>query len=273
MSIEEEIYDKLVEQFGIGDVCIKKYRKRASKTWLEFISLCLSIESADDLRQHCGFATTDSFSKYFLREFSSIMTSKAGRLWKTYLYNIIGRKKCKTCATLKSFIDYRHDSAQYDGLTNSCKTCLGIKDHNNYTLNKDKKTSNDKKYRLANKEKIKNRSRIYYIANRKRLIAKAALYRSLNRDKISFYNKKYKITHYAEFKAYNAKYRASKLKATPKWADLEKIKIIYRECPTGYHVDHIVPLQHPLVCGLHCEFNLQHLTAEENLRKSNKFEV
>ena len=36
--------------------------------------------------------------------------------------------------------------------------------------------------------------------------------------------------------------QANKIKATPKWANLEKIKEIYLNCPSGYHVDHITPL-------------------------------
>lgn len=72
-------------------------------------------------------------------------------------------------------------------------------------------------------------------------------------------------------RSYEAIHRASKLNATPVWANLSRIKEIYETCPVGSHVDHIIPLIHPLVCGLHVHENLQHLTAEENLKKSNKF--
>ena len=74
------------------------------------------------------------------------------------------------------------------------------------------------------------------------------------------------------YKAYHtALRRAYQLKATPLWANLSAIKEIYRTCPQGYHVDHIVPLKGINVCGLHCETNLQHLPALENIRKSNSF--
>ena len=81
--------------------------------------------------------------------------------------------------------------------------------------------------------------------------------------------------HYYEKKwmyfARSSARRAHKLHVTPEWADLEKIKEIYYKCPTGYHVDHVIPLQSKIVCGLHVPENLQYLTAYANRAKGNKF--
>ncbi len=73
---------------------------------------------------------------------------------------------------------------------------------------------------------------------------------------------------------------AKKRNATPAWADLRYIELFYifakeeeKRLGVKVHVDHIIPLSHPLVCGLHNEFNLQLLTATENSRKNNHFEV
>ena len=77
--------------------------------------------------------------------------------------------------------------------------------------------------------------------------------------------------------------REERLKeATPTWLTdlmLSEIKQLYKQRQelsesTGieYHVDHIVPIQGENVCGLHVPWNLQIITAEENLKKSNKYE-
>ena len=67
--------------------------------------------------------------------------------------------------------------------------------------------------------------------------------------------------------------RARELQAIPKWETLEEVRLFYTNSPDGYHVDHIIPLKNDLVCGLHTLDNLQYLTKEENLKKSNGFVV
>ena len=69
---------------------------------------------------------------------------------------------------------------------------------------------------------------------------------------------------------YNAKRRAAEKQALPPWANLNKIKEIYMNCPEGYHVDHIYPLAGVNACGLHVENNLQYLPAKENMQKGNR---
>jgi hypothetical protein len=101
--------------------------------------------------------------------------------------------------------------------------------------------------------------------------------RTNKREQYLEYERHYMETHpgYNNYKA--SIYRAAKLQATPPWVDFDKIKEIYEEADrlskeTGeiYVVDHIVPLNHPLVCGLHVPWNLQILTFSENSKKSNK---
>lgn len=72
------------------------------------------------------------------------------------------------------------------------------------------------------------------------------------------------------------RYQARKLSAVPGWADKEQMADLYKiardlTAATGIsvEVDHIVPLQSHLVCGLHCEDNLRVLRASVNRAKRN----
>lgn len=61
-------------------------------------------------------------------------------------------------------------------------------------------------------------------------------------------------------------------KPRPKWQDTKSLFEFYRNCPPGMVVDHIIPLNHPLVSGMHCVSNLQYLSWNDNSKKSNKFD-
>lgn len=71
-------------------------------------------------------------------------------------------------------------------------------------------------------------------------------------------------------------HRRQTRRATPPWADMKAIALLYKEAQrmtrlTGelYVVDHIVPKINPLVCGLHVHWNLRVIHWLENARKSN----
>lgn len=64
----------------------------------------------------------------------------------------------------------------------------------------------------------------------------------------------------------------------PPWADPLELRAIERERrrrsrETGrrWSIDHIVPINHPLVCGLHTPANLVLMPLDENMLKGNRW--
>lgn len=108
-----------------------------------------------------------------------------------------------------------------------------------------------------NPKRRKTREQRYYEKNKEIIKARTNLWRETNRG---------------QYNALIGKRRATKKNATPTWAELEEITEFYKACPKGMAVDHVIPLQNNLVCGLHVIGNLQYLTKEENSRKNNSFE-
>lgn len=147
---------------------------------------------------------------------------------------------------------------------------------------------------LADPEKHKARIKAYTAANKEKVLASqkrsrekrdpiatkryAAEYYKANADRIK---ERSKLLGPAWAKANPAKviartnrHRAAKLRAMPAWANASAIERIYAEAVAltatagiPHHVDHIVPLQSKLVCGLHVERNLTALPGTVNQSK------
>lgn len=158
----------------------------------------------------------------------------------------MGTKVCAKCSEMKPLDAFSKHKRHKDGLQKQCKQCSA----NYYQENKEDRKAQDKANYEENREDRRAQRREYYRENK------------------------------GSYNARSAKRRASKKQATPKWANLKQIEGLYKlaqylteQHGREVHVDHIVPLQNPLVCGLHVEDNLQLLFADENLSKSNSFKV
>ncbi len=131
-----------------------------------------------------------------------------------------------------------------------------------YEKNKERALKSSRAWVAANPEARIAIIRKYAEANRERERMRAVAYRKVNKDKVA---------------AHCRRRQATKIGATPKWADSFLMTEAYhlarlRGAATGFkwHVDHIVPLRGKLVCGLHVEANLQVIPAKQNWSKNNR---
>lgn len=147
-----------------------------------------------------------------------------------------GLIRCGKCKLFKSIDGFRKDAGASAGVHGHCRECQDAwRNENSLLLSRMSKEWRDK-----------------------------------NSDRLKLVYANYRKGNLQRYAAHEARRRAMKLRATPVWADLEKIQAFYDEARRlGVQVDHIVPLRSPIVCGLHVEHNLQLLTKLENCTKNN----
>jgi len=210
-------------------------------------------------------------------------------------------KLCPACKQIKPFDSFPKKHGKPGSY---CKPCQAAYVKAHYLRNKERYKTRTKVWREDNRERYLNYNRQHYIENREQILeqckeyatrtkdeqnARKARWRKLNPDKTlaaeAAYRARNRDACNARIKAWKAdhKYllafytqtRAARLQdATPQWANEMAIKEIYkrakemRDAGEQIHVDHIVPLNGKIVCGLHWEANLQILPEKENLRKN-----
>lgn len=180
-------------------------------------------------------------------------------------------KKCSKCQQEKPVDCFGKHKHKIDGLNSICKTCL---------------MHAARLYRKTNPESNRRAVRRYKEKNPDKKVSKRfppeyhRQWRLNNKDKVLKSKQKYLLKNPHMIDQWDKKRKEAIRKATPKWLTLEQkqeIADIYRQRRTmsewheiTYHVDHIEPIRGKRSCGLHVPWNLQIITAEENMRKLNK---
>ena len=135
------------------------------------------------------------------------------------------------------------------------------------TRNRDQQLEYERQWRKDNPEKDRESSRKH---------------RKLKADYYREYDAAWRDANRARYRAFHRRRQTLKVQACPIWlteAQLAAMVAIYeqaerltRETGILHEVDHIIPLNHPDVCGLHVPWNLQVLEREKNRKKSNSFD-
>lgn len=172
-------------------------------------------------------------------------------------------KTCSKCSQSKSLLNFPKNERYADGYGTWCRECHRAANRAWYLGNTDANKARSDSWRRANIDAVAEINKRHKDANKLQLSKKYAEWGAANKDKR---------------RATSAKRKAARLRATPAWADMRIIGEVYAEAmrqqeETGIrkHVDHIVPLQSRLVCGLHVPANLQILDGAENESKRNRF--
>lgn len=201
----------------------------------------------------------------------------------------MAEKRCSKCGEVKpSGADHFRPSKWADGWTAECRACLGRRDAARYAADPAKFAAYKAAWNEANRERVQARMAAYRSANREALRTRRAAnyavgyeqgarYRAANRELLVARTLAWRAANPDKAAALCARYAATKLRATPSWADAALVDAYYALAramteATGvpHHVDHIEPLRGKHVCGLHNEFNLQVLPARDNQTKNNR---
>lgn len=180
-------------------------------------------------------------------------------------------KPCSKCGAIKPLSEFHRRVDKSGSFRKDCKACRSAMAIAYASRNNDSVRAYKSEWRATNRLLLNEKQRARYRRNPKRGIENAKSWGDRNRAAVHAIKARWKDTHPEYSRADAASRRAAKLRSTPAWANIEAMRAIYRMAvDLSMTVDHIVPLRSKLVCGLHCEANLQLLPLRDNIIKSNR---
>lgn len=146
------------------------------------------------------------------------------------------QKTCSQCQTAKPILDFKRRAASADGYTASCRACINAARRTTYWSDP---------------------------AHRAEASARASRVKAERFERDPAYKR--------AFNQWGTVKKVTTIPACMKIVDF--VPICRKAIKAGplYELDHVVPLVHPDVCGLHVPWNLRVVLKKTNRAKGNKF--
>ena len=159
----------------------------------------------------------------------------------------------------------------------NCKACIKIAGAKHYIKNRTKIAASNLAWYTANKKSFAETAKRWRKNNPEKVKKKSSDYRKRNIDKCRKVCADWAKRNRNIVNENSSRKRAVKSLATPAWTNHVAVREFYsfagvKSKLTGekWTVDHIVPLNSELVCGLHTHYNLQVILGSENSSKHNR---
>ena len=178
---------------------------------------------------------------------------------------------CRSCSEAKPLDLFKKEKRNTNGYSTLCKACATASSIAYRNKHMEKRQKYAEEYRSLNREALREK----YYSN----IDWHREYYRKNVDKYAEANRRYRDGSKPKIAARTAKRRAAIRQRSIQLSDehvmqmewfYEESQRLTKETGVTHHVDHIVPLRGKSMSGLHAPWNMQVLTAKENLSKFNK---
>ena len=166
--------------------------------------------------------------------------------------------RCPDCKVFKERSEFYNVRASRNGRSGYCKACM-------------------KKRAMANPNRL-IRKREYYQRHKEYCLQKANEWKKKNPEARKAIQARWYRNNAAAVNMMNRKRLNVRTEATPKWAieffmdeAYALARLRTKMLGQKWVVDHIVPLMHKRVCGLHSHTNMQVIPDKVNASKSNRY--
>lgn len=197
-------------------------------------------------------------------------------------------KMCCVCGAEK-----RVEEFLQGGKRGTCKACHAGRARADRAARPEQYATLEKARHERDRARRNAASKAQYQTAREARVAYARAYRETNAEQVrardrarrateqgkqavALRNRRYLENNRSKVYTHVARRNAARKAATPPWADRDVMRGMYelaklfRGVGLRMQVDHVVPLQHPLVCGLHAHTNLSLMLSHENTDKGNR---